>query len=77
MAHFCDLREVCQLIYPYIDSMYIERHLLVSLAEVVVVVVLVLPVLGLLFPVWVFYLSKLYKSFQRVHELYETAQRDR
>ena len=74
MAHFCDLREVCQLIYPYIDNMYIERHLLVSLAEVVV---LVLPVLGLLFPVWVFYLSKLYKSFQRVHELYETAQRDR
>ena len=56
--------------------MYIERHLLVSLAEVVV---LVLPVLELVSPllVWVYFLSKLYKSSQHDHELYETARRGR
>ena len=76
MALFVNLHEVCQLIYPYIDNMYIERHLLVSLAEVVV---LVRAVLGqvLTFLGWLFALSKLYKSSQLGHELYETAQRDR
>ena len=76
MVPFVDLHEVCQLIYPCIDNMYIERHLLVSLAEVVV---LVLPVLELVSPllVWVYFLSKLYKSSQHDHELYETARRGR
>ena len=76
MALVFNLHEVCQLIYPYIDNMYIERHLLVSLAEVVL---LVRAVLGqvLLFPGWLFFLLELYKSSQLDHELYETSQRDR
>ena len=72
MALVFNLHEVCQLIYPYIDNMYIERHLLVSLAEVVL---LVRAVLGqvLLFPGWPFFLLELYKSSQLDHELYETS----